>query len=253
MNKIRALVIVFLAALMSTTISAKTTTKSITIPDVHEVKASNAIDVELTLGIFDPQATITAEEDIIDKIKITCNDGKITIGVDGQIKNMSKVKVCISLSTVDEVKASTASSIKVIGTVTGNEFEAEASSAGNIIVDAVNVSGKVDIEVASAGKMTAKNITASEVDIEGASSGNITIDNIVAHKCEVEAASAATVEIKGGNASECDFEASSAAKIKASKFVVQSGELESSSGAKIVSNVLSAKIKKNISGWIENK
>lgn len=211
--------------------SGRLITKQIAKPVFDEIEASRAVKVILTTAASDV-IDIKADDNVMPYVVITCKEQTLKVTIDKVINSLNDITVEVTVPvgrTLNELSVSSAARIVGSETLTVDELDLEASSAGKIELAGVKAS-EVEMNVSSAGKIIAA-VTAREVDLDASSAGKIEAD-LTADHVEASASSAAKIELSG-TAQVTSFEAGSAGKIAASKLNARTNKSEVSSGAKI--------------------
>lgn len=210
----RKLSILFFLVLLGATqvFSQKTETRQLA--SFSKVSVHEGINAILTKGTSESakvEATGVELSDVLTEV----SGGTLKIHMEDGSYRSKNVTVYVSFKYLDELNASSAGSIEVKDPITVNgDFDASASSAGSIRVEAV-ASGDVDLDVSSSGDIDIK-IKADAIDAGLSSSGDITIS---------------------GSCNQLEVDASSAGDFNGYDLVTKIADLEGSSGASIKVNV----------------
>ena len=232
------------------------------------VRASAAVDVELTQG--EAFRVVVASEDgdfsgleleVKDGLLIAMRpeklwknktlsirrvDGRRVVEIDG--KSVPTYTVRVTAPRIDHLGASV-SSIVMADRIETRKLDIEASSSGDIRAKIaggdvsvgasssgdVHVSGtcdKLDIDANSSADVRADDLTCQQGVLKASSSGDIRA-KIAGGDVSVDASSGGDVHVSG-TCGKLDIEANSSADVKADKLTCRRGDLQASSGADIV-------------------
>ncbi len=174
-------------------------TKSVALPDYHRVTTSRGVVVEL-VDTTSTQLTVTADQNIMPYVQVTCNGGDLQATIDRAVKRVGDCTVIVTLPKNSHIE------------------HLQASSDGEIIVRSpLSIDGKLGINTSSAAEISGE-IYSSEVTIAAASASEVDL-TLTCGSITVSAASAANVELHG-SASAGQFMTASAAEIDAEEFEV---------------------------------
>ena len=181
--------------------------------DFTKIDASNTFSVKLTQG-KEYKVELSCNENILEFIEINQSGETINLDIEGfhSFSNIS-VKVNITVPTIEKIKASGASKIKM-GSFKLDHLEIDLSGASslkgslNIVnlleveasgASTIKLKGKVknaNFDVSGASTINAKNLTINEqlsIDVSGASSCEITSKGTL----EMESSGASSIEYYG--------------------------------------------------------
>lgn len=162
----------------------------------ENISASSAIAIKIVEGNNSGEITITANEDILDKIETVVKNNTLEIGIKSnkkiKLKNNGKIEVTIPLKKLRNLKLSGASSLEADKTINVEDFKMDISGASkatlNLIANNINVdlsgaskvelSGNVqnlNLDLSGASKFSGSSLKASLVkfEISGASSSKV--------------------------------------------------------------------------------
>lgn len=225
---IMAIAISFACGRNASVSSDENVTRTINVASVTEIEVNNAIIVEYTVSPT-VSVTLTAPKSIIDNVKITTDStGKLECSIINakNIKYNGKVLVKVTAPAVKDFDINGASSLTVM--------------------NALALSGNLDVEVSGASTFNAKTITAANADIEvyGASGFNGTVES---KKLELEVSGASTANISG-TASVVEIEANGASTVNMKKLNVEGGEITASGASTVHANATAQKAQQSTSG-----
>ncbi|WP_185972432.1 head GIN domain-containing protein [Georgenia yuyongxinii] len=114
------------------------TTEERTIEDVSAVSLAGAGNVNLTTGA-EPSLTVTAGENIIDRVTSTVRDGVLRLDVDGPVYGSpGEITYDLVLPSVDEIRIDGAGDVDAQLT-SGETLEVDLSGAGDVRATGVDV------------------------------------------------------------------------------------------------------------------
>lgn len=167
------------------------------VPAFHGIDVSNAFDVYLTQGNEDGLAISASEQRYRDRIKTEVKNGILYISYDEKGLHFNsgrmKLKAYISFKNLDQIKASGACDLYVIGDMKTDEMEISLSGASdmkgiNLKVKklSVNLSGASDMKISG-------NVPQLNIDAGGAS--DFKAYDLVTDYCDVRASGASSIQI----------------------------------------------------------
>ena len=176
--------------------------------DFTKVKVSTGIELIINQG-SEVSLTVEADENLHDIIITEVEDGKLKIYTEKNIWKSASKKVYLTVNTLEELKASSGSSIKTSNVLNVTNLNVGSSSGASVNLDikAINLNSKT-----SSGARANLDVNATNV-ISDSSSGS-------------------TMKIKG-EASTHETEASSGSSINAYRLVSKNVTAKVSSGASI--------------------
>ena len=131
------------------------------LPTFTAVEISGAYDVEI-VAQKDQNFEVEGDDNLLPLIKTDVKDGVLKIYNENSFSTKHKLRVRISLSSLEGISTSGASDI-VASNVKSEEFDINASGAGNMQVSGETKTLKVDIS--GAGQIDAKDLRAQKVTI----------------------------------------------------------------------------------------
>lgn len=171
-----------------------TETRSIS-EDFTGIEVSRGIEVEITQNTS-KTIEVKADDNIIEYILTTVEDGTLIITLDKSIKNSSTKKVMVSMPIIESLRTSSGSSIESRNTLVVSKIEVKASSGSDIglKVEAENIqcessSGsdimiegkalKLETSSSSGSDIDAKNLLANDVIANSSSGSSISVHPIL--------------------------------------------------------------------------
>jgi hypothetical protein len=131
------------------------------VPAFTSVDLSGAFEVEITAQ-KDLSVELEGDDNILPLIKTEVKNGVLTVGNSESISTKSKLRLKISVPTLDGISASGASDIVASG-VKSDNFRIDTSGASNL-----QISGEtkaLEVEMSGAGEVDAKDFRAQKVNI----------------------------------------------------------------------------------------
>ena len=208
-------------------------TKTIALPEFTKVSAHRAAEVTL-VDKSEKEIVVTADENILPYVVITCERGVLDITLDEALKNVGNytfrvilpmnqqidrlsttsgatitLQEGLTLTSMGEVKLAASSASGIKGAFQAKEMKLDTSSGGEIHGEFRTT--KIEMKASSA----------SEIE------GKLFTETLIA-----QASSGASIEVEG-TAVKSDLEASSGAEIDAEKLTTTDCRAEASSGADI--------------------
>lgn len=213
--------------------NGKLETKTIALPEFTKVRAHRSADVTLVAGDV-KQISVTADENVMPYVVITCQAGVLDITIDDAVKSVGDITFEVALPMNDKIKDLKVSSAAEISMAEGltltvaHPLELSASSSGEI-------KGSFEAKELSARASSAAEIggrfRATKVEIEASSSADMEV-SLMAEQLAVQASSAASVELEG-TVRNAHLQASSAGDIDSEELTTTQCWAEASSGADI--------------------
>lgn len=176
-----------------------------------EVSAHEGIDVILKEGNKE-EARIVSDSHDLDEVLTDVSSGRLKIHLEGNNHRNIDVKVYVTYKSIKSISSSSASSLRVEGTVDAN-------------------GGDFDVDVSSAGDISASIKNADEVSIDASSAGDADL-NVEANEIEADVSSAGEIEI-AGNATKQDIEVSSSGDYDGYDVDSEEVEARASSGGSV--------------------
>ena len=173
------------------------------------VRAAEGIDVYLVKGTKESvrvEVTGTSVSDVITEV----SGSYLKIHMrDGNYRGRVSVKVYATYVKLNKLSASSAANIFSDGTISTNELEISASSAGS--VEITIAAGDVEVSASSAGEVELKG-TAASLDVDVSSAGEVDAYDLEAGRVEARASSAGSIKLSVKD--ELDAHASSGGSIR---------------------------------------
>jgi len=213
--------------------NGKLETKTIALPEFQAVSAHRSADVTLTADDV-KQISVTADENVMPHVVITCRAGVLDITIDDTVKSVGDITFEVALPMNDkikELKVSSAAEISMVKGLTltvGHPLELSASSAGKIkgSFEAKELSAQASSAAEIGGR-----VRATKVKIEASSSADIEA-TLMAEQLMVQASSAASIELEGV-VRKAQLQASSAGDADSEELTLTECSASASSGADI--------------------
>ena len=169
-----------------------TTEKRIVQGDFKKVSVSNAIDVVIEQS-DKTEIIVEADDNLQKEIKTTVENGTLVISCEfTSFQNVTKKKVIVKMPVIDELEASSASTITSTAVLRGTKIKLDASSAATMNVNIE--SDEIDLDTDSAGSITIEG-KALKVKSSASSAASIEAEKLLANEIEADADSGASINI----------------------------------------------------------
>ena len=169
-----------------------TTEKRIVQGDFKKVSVSNAIDVVIEQS-DKTEIIVEADDNLQKEIKTTVENGTLIISCEfTSFQNVTKKKVIVKMPVIDELEASSASTVTSTAVLRGTKIKLDASSAATMNVNIE--SDEIDLDTDSAGSITIEG-KALKVKTSASSAANIEAEKLLANEIEADANSGASINI----------------------------------------------------------
>jgi Putative auto-transporter adhesin, head GIN domain len=161
------------------------------VPAFTAVDISGAYEVEI-VAQKEQSLEIEGDDNLLPLIKTEVKNGVLVINNDKSFSTDHKLRVRISVSSLDGVETSGASDITA-SNVKSEDFKIEASGAGNL-----EISGEtktLDVDISGAGRIDAKDLRAQKVTVN--SSGAADADVYASEELSIDVSGAGNVNYYG--------------------------------------------------------
>jgi hypothetical protein len=186
------------------------TTEKRTVGDFTGIAASSSFDVEVKMGST-PDVKVEADANLLPYIITEVENGVLRIRTKENTSiSTSHLKVFVTATTLNKLKASASADIKVLDAIQSNSkvsFAASSSAGINASVDAPEVSA----DASSSGSITLRGTT-KNYEAEVSSSGDINSGDLLAENTKVKANSSGRAHVHASVS--LDAKASSSGSIK---------------------------------------
>ncbi|MEG2365283.1 MAG: DUF2807 domain-containing protein [Alistipes sp.] len=192
--------------------SGKLVSRTLTLEKFDRVSASRGVKVVLAAGSALQQASLEADDNVIDQVIVCVEWGELKVSLDPKLQSLSNINVTLTAPTegrISQIETSSGAVVESAVTLTGDALELDASSGSRI-------------EVTS-------HVAQCDVD---ASSGAEIVARMSAATCDADASSGAEVRL-AGSAHDGTIEGSSGAEINAKQLAVNNCTARASSGATV--------------------
>lgn len=213
--------------------NGKLVTKTLEAPEFTWVSAHRAAEVTL-LEKEVKEISVTADENIMPYVVITCQRGVLKITLDDALKNVGDYTFRVTLPInpqIDQLSTSSGAEIAVqegLVLVTEKNLQLVTSSAGEIEGSFKAAEIKIG---ASSGAEVKGSFHASKIEMNASSAGEIE-GQVSTIELKADASSGADIDLKG-EAAKSRMIASSAGSIDAEELIAQTADATASSGADI--------------------
>lgn len=229
--------------------------KTITIQadKVTSIDTSRGIKVEYTQG-SGTSVTLTAPDNIIDDVDVTVKNGELKCGMKTKRRVNKPITVTVTSPGVDELDASSGSSIKIASglDMPGAEMEISASSGARI--DIINISAEsIEGEASSGSALRIDGAKATTMAYSTSSGSSMRVESITAGSVTGKSSSGSSMGLSG-TSKYVELRASSGSSLSGRSLVAETGMLKASSGASVSGNVKgSCEIEKSSGGSVSNR
>ncbi len=195
-----------------------------------ELSVSSGITVVLVES-ESPVGTITADEEVMDYVSITENNGKVRVKYDPQITMRSRVETVVTIPlsrSISALGASSAAVLKSDARIAARQLSLDSSSAAKVTLD-IEV-GELAVDMGSAAECNLTGVCGL-CKISGGSAAKFS-GTLAVRECYVDLGSAAKCNIEG-TADYCRAQASSAADFNGYDFVCKKADTDAGSAGSI--------------------
>ncbi len=156
-----------------------------------KVDASGAVNVEITAQ-KSFSVTVEADDNLLANIKTEVKGDTLKIYSEDRISPKTKVKVTISMPTIENLDVSGASSGSVVS-VNADSLELKASGASKIKID--GTAKELNADASGASSIDAENLKVEDADVEASGASKITVS--AANDLKVDASGASKITYTG--------------------------------------------------------
>lgn len=229
--------------------------KTITIQadKVTSIDTSSGIRVEYTQGSV-TSVTLTAPDNIIDDVEVTVKNGELNCGMKTKRRVNKPITVTVTSPGVDELDASSGSSIKIVDglDMPGAEMEISASSGARIDINNISAES-IEGEASSGSALRIDGAKATTMAYSTSSGSSMRVESITAGSVTGKSSSGSSMGLSG-TSKYVELRASSGSSLSGRSLVAETGMLKSSSGASVSGNVKgSCEIEKSSGGSVSNR
>lgn len=167
-----------------------------TVSSFHGIHVSHSIELVVTQGSEEGLAVSASDKEDVEGIRTVVDNGILKISYDQKNKmwpRNRRLKAYVSARTIDELRATGASKVKVDGELRTTSLKLSLSGASKIDVG-VQVSGKMDVNLSGASDVTIRG-GAQEVSIDASGASDVKAYDFKATVCSVEASGASSVHV----------------------------------------------------------
>lgn len=167
------------------------TTQNRNVDSFEKLKVTRGLNVYVSQG--DVQKVIVeADENLLEYIETDVEDNMLTITTSANIRNPKSLKVFVTITHIDEIKASAGSNLNTEEIITCNDLDISASAGSNIKLH-LNAD---DIKVsASAGSNITLSGNVDESKINASAGSNIKAEELKTKVCDAKTNSGANIWI----------------------------------------------------------
>ena len=157
----------------------------------HSVEINGAFEVEISQK-GNTRLTVQADENLLDHIQTSVENGVLTIKTEGKIRNAKQMKLYIANNEFRSLKVSGAVEIVGLNAIQGDELSLHVSGAGNIKLDlSVN---EISAHISGAGSLVLSG-KAYNADLDISGAGNIKAFDLESDYMDVDLSGAGSAEV----------------------------------------------------------
>ena len=166
------------------------------VKDFHGISVSHAFDVYLTQGNEEKVAVSASEAKYLEFVTVEVKNGILHIGWDNKGKKWQngnkKLKAYVSYKKIDELRASGACDVNIVGSLSADDLNVKLSGASD--VKGQITAKKLTVDMSGSSDMKVSGESASlKIDLSGASS--FKGFDFVTATCDIDASGASDVKI----------------------------------------------------------
>ena len=135
---------------------------------------------------------ISAQENLMEKIKTHVSGSALTISSDGCISTDEKILVTVYLNELDGLEINGSGNINVPDTFFVDKIKLEINGSGDI--SGKFIAAKIDLEIKGSGNITLTG-SANKEDIEIRGSGNINSQSLICNEANIDVAGSGDVRV----------------------------------------------------------
>ncbi|MEM6398550.1 MAG: head GIN domain-containing protein [Bacteroidota bacterium] len=175
------------------------------------------------------EVEVQAPDNVMSAVRTELMGDRLVIGMENNvnIRGGSRIKVRISMPSLEDVSVSSSSVLKGHDTFTGDELDVKCSSSGTIDLDFEGE--EIDVSVNSSGRIELRG-KADEVKVNSSSSGSVDAYDLATKSADVNSSSSSVVRISVSDRLEANASSSASIKYRGQPNYV---DTDSSSGASI--------------------
>lgn len=180
----------------------------------NKIYVSNSFDVEI-LQANEFEVVVKADDNLMPHIitEVVDNTLKIKFENNLTIKSYKDITIYVKMPRIDELTATSSSTIDVKNTINTDDLILKTTSTGEIKFLEVNAKSVI-AEASSSSEISIEKLYTTEFKAHSTSTADIDVEYLEADKIEISASSSSDVELKG-KALELTISASSTATVDA--------------------------------------
>lgn len=179
------------------------------VEDFHGIEAASGLRVFVKFGEMSNELEIVADENLHEYIKTEVENGILKIKSRRNIRRAASKEVFVKAGEIDVLQVSSAADIIGENLLYTGKISINVSSAGELDVEIQ--ADEVDLQVSSSGSATLKGDT-RQLIADVSSAGNLNAFDLIAEHVDVNASSAADAKVHASRSIRAD--ASSAGNVK---------------------------------------
>lgn len=235
--------------------SSNMITRTVNISNFDEIDASR-VKVVYTPGRADRRATITAPDNVMQYVEVTCSDGTLDCSIAENVQIQGGGSSCVTIAVtapgVEEFNACLSAVIEIMGDLNVDEFSAEASTSGSITARAITAREDVELDANTSGNVKVGQISARKLSVDASTSGSVRVSSADVQRLNAEASTSGSLKVEGGSADYVDCEASTSGSVNIAGVRGSRGKLEATTSGSIRANVPGARTETSTGGSIRN-
>lgn len=179
---IAAVALVAIAAIASSKLSGSTAnaepadkvyiSKDFPVTDFIELEVNVPADIEYETGA--PYCHVEGSSGIIDKLDIKVAGNRLTISTDRKLKNIKKLDIVLSSSTLRKLNLNGACDFECERGFETESFKAECNGVADVSIDNL-IAGDVRININGAGDIELENLSAQKTDVQINGAGDVSL------------------------------------------------------------------------------
>lgn len=188
-----AMIVILLTSFLGT-LSAQVATQERDVSSFSGIHNKTSADIFITQG-DKTSVMVKADEDAIDKLTTTVEDGILKIGSTNKgWNNVRVMEVHITMSKLDVIKTSGSGDIMTEGTFTGTDVYVGISGSGDmdLNLDARNL----ELKISGSGDVRLSGVR-GEMQVSISGSGDVLAESLQLDQCEVAIQGSGDVKLKG--------------------------------------------------------
>lgn len=257
-----------------------TYSSKVSVSDFDAIDASLSIDVYYTPGAKKP-VSISAEERVLPYVKVSVSGRTLELTMDkkyandntGKIRRKNdKIKIYVTAPEVKSFDASTSATIICdgelngidkltavastsgdvkLGRVNASSAKIDASTSGDVRIDALVLSGNADMDASTSGDVVIGKLVASAVTANASTSGDVTVKDANVKSLNADCSTSGDVSVSG-RGSCLNVECSTGGDFNGRNFQVEDATAGASLGSEAKVNAVRCNSRTSLGGSVSN-